>query len=153
MSSARGQANHALYLANILLAAWRRDLAEESVAAVTLNQAYLPAIRAHLRHAYGWFLLEITRPGALPPQPPASLAELPGIDAGKALPGEIVEFQRLEAGGWIGDMLADDTAEESVASSGNLARGAPASGPEQASQWAGQLQSLFDRMGDSLDEY
>ena len=43
MGSARGQANHALYLGKVLLAAWRRDLAAESVAAVTLIQAYLPA--------------------------------------------------------------------------------------------------------------
>ncbi|TDG13759.1 hypothetical protein E2F43_09590 [Seongchinamella unica] len=153
MSSARGQANHALYLAKILLAAWRRELAAESISAVTLAQAYLPGVRGHLGHAYGWFLLEIIRPGALPEQPPASLAELPEIAEGKAVPGEIVEFQRLEAEGWIGDMLAGESVAGPTASAGNLATTAPAAGPEQAEQWVLQLQSLFDRMGDSLDEY
>ena len=153
MSSARGQANHALYLAKILLAAWQRDLATESVAAVTLTQAYLPAVRSHLVRSYGWFLLEISRPGGLPEQPPGSLAELPEIADGKAAPGEILEFQRLEATGWIGDMLSGEPTAMGKASAGNLAMSAPATGPEQAEQWALQLQALFDRMGDSLDEY
>lgn len=153
MGSARGQANHALYLARILLAAWRRDLDAESVAAITLTQAYLPAIRRHLCRAYGWFLMEITRPGALPEDPPASLAELPDIAAGKAVPGEILEFQRLEADGWIGEMLGGDAAAIPAASAGNLAMSAPPAGPGQAERWAVELQSLFDRMGDSLDEY
>ena len=153
MSSARGQANHALYLAGILIDAWRRDLEAESVATVTLTQAYLPAVRSHLTRAYGWFLLEITRPGALPENPPVCLAELPEIVDGKAVPGEILEFQRLEADGWIGEMLSADTSSAPRSSTGNLAMSAPASGPDQAAQWQGQLQSLFDRMGDSLDEY
>ena len=153
MSSARGQANHALYLADILINAWRRDLQAESVAAVTLAQAYLPAVREHLSRAYGWFLLEITRPGALPDSPPASIAELPEIVDGKAVPGEILEFQRLEVDGWIGEMLSADTSSAPRSSAGNLAVSASVSGPEQAAQWQAQLQSLFDRMGDSLDEY
>ena len=153
MSSARGQANHALYLAGILLAAWRRDLDAQSVAARTLAQAYLPAVRQHLIDAYGWFLLEITRPGSLPDRPPRCLAELPEIAAGKALPGEIREFQQLEEGGWIADMLAGDTTVAAPTSVGNLAVSAPATGPEQAQHWSDQLQSLFERMGDSLDEY
>ena len=153
MGSARGQANQALYLGKVLLAAWRRDLAAESVAAVTLTQAYLPAVREHLCRAYGWFLLEITRPGALPENPPASLAELPDIADGKAVPGEILEFQRLEAEGWIGDMLTGDSTATPATSAGNLAMSAPPVGPAQADRWAVELQALFDRMGDSLDEY
>lgn len=153
MSSARGHANHALYLARILLAAWRRDIEAESVAAVTLTAAYLPAVRAHLASAYGWFLLEITRPGALPDNPPRGVYELPEIGAGKALPGEIREFQKLEERGWIGDMLAADGPAAVASSASNLAVAAPLSGPEQASLWADQLQAMFDRMGDSLDEY
>ncbi len=155
MGSARGQANHALYLARILLAAWRRDLDAESVAATTLSSAYLPGVREHLCAAYGWFLLEITRPTALPDQPPRCLAELPEIAAGKALPGEILEFQQLEEGGWLGDMLSSGCEGHTPAApnSGNLAVPAALSGPDQASLWADQLQSMFDRMGDSLDEY
>ena len=153
MSSARGQANHSLYLARILLAAWRRDLDAESVAAITLDQAYLPAVRNHLSRAYGWFLLEITRPGALPADPPACLADLPEVVDGKAVPGEILEFQRLEQDGWIADMLSTDAAPVRVSSVGNLAANTSLSGPDQALQWASQLQQLFDRMADSLDEY
>lgn len=153
MSSARGQANHALYLANILLAGWRRDLDAQTVAARTLAQAYLPAVRDHLVSAYGWFLLDITRPGALPDQPPRCLAELPDIAAGKAVPGEIREFEQLELSGWLAEMLADDSQPSTPTSTGNLAVAAPDAGPEQAQHWADQLQSLFDRMGDSLDEY
>ncbi|EEB80027.1 hypothetical protein GPB2148_3878 [marine gamma proteobacterium HTCC2148] len=153
MSSARGQANHALYLARILLAAWRRDLAAEAVATITLTQTFLPAVRLHLRHAYGWFLVEITRPGGLPFQPPQCVAELPEVADGKAVPGELLEFQRLEESGWIGEMLSADALPSPMASSGNLAVSSPASGLDQASVWAAQLQTLFDRMGDSLDEY
>ena len=100
MSSARGQANHALYLARILIDAWQRDSDARSVAATILSQAYAPAIREHLVTAYGWFLLEVTRPGALPEQPPRSLSELPDVSDGKALPGEIREFHRLEQDGF-----------------------------------------------------
>ena len=153
MSSARGQANHALYLARILLAAWRRDLDAQSVAAVTLTQTYLPAVRLHLRNAYGWFLLEITRPGALPARPPQSVSELPEIADGKALPGEVLECQRLEHDGWISEMLSDDLPASPSMSAGNLAQAAPASGQEQAVVWADLLLSLFERMADSLDEY
>lgn len=153
MSSARGQANQALYLARILLQAWRSDLAAEVVASKTLASAYLPAIRAHLANAYGWFLLEIARPGALPSSPPQSVAELPEIVEGKAVAGELREFQHLEQVGWIGDMLAADTAPEQVSSPTNLAVSAIESGPEQVETWANLLQQVFDRMGDSLDEY
>ena len=153
MSSARGQANHALYLARILIEAWRRDLGDERVAAKTLASAYMPAIRARLTDAYGWFLLEITRPGSLPDKPPQSLAELPEIAQGKALPGEIREFQRLEGEGWIGEMLADESAPAQASSPLNLAVAVTQADPDQAATWANLLQQLFDRMGDSLDEY
>jgi hypothetical protein len=153
MSSARGKANHALYLARILIAAWQRDSDARSVAATTLAQAYAPAIREHLVTAYGWFLLEITRPGSLPESPPRSLSELPDVAAGKALPGEIREFHQLEQDGWIGDLLAFSTQDASVPSAGNLAISVTGPGPDQAAGWADRLQSLFDRMADSLDEY
>jgi hypothetical protein len=153
MSSARGQANHALYLARILIDAWQRDSDARSVAATILSQAYAPAIREHLVTAYGWFLLEVTRPGALPEQPPRSLSELPDVSDGKALPGEIREFHRLEQDGWIGELLAFSTLAAPVPSAGNLAISVTGPTPAQATDWADRLQSLFDRMGDSLDEY
>lgn len=64
-----------------------------------------------------------------------------------------MEFQQLEQGGWIGDMLADDVVQVASTSSGNLALNANIPGPDLAEAWADQMQSLFDRMGDSLDEY
>jgi hypothetical protein len=153
MSSARGQANHALYLARILIGAWQRDSAAESIAATTLAQAYAPAVRAHLTAAYGWFLLEITRPGVLPEEPPRSIDVLPDVAAGKALPGEIRELHQLEQDGWIGELLTMSTAAAPAASAGNLAVSVAGPTPAQACDWADRLQSLFDRMGDSLDEY
>jgi hypothetical protein len=153
MSSARGQANHALYLARILIEAWQRDSAAESVAATTLAQAYVPAIRAHLTAAYGWFLLEITRPGTLPEQPPRSIDELPQTATGKALPGEIRELRRLEQDDWIGELLSVSVVSAPTVSAGNLAVSVAGPTPAQAGDWADRLQTLFDRMGDSLDEY
>ena len=153
MVSSRGRANHSLYLGRILLAAWHREAAGESVPAATLSQAYLPAVRAHFADAYGWFLLEITRPEPLPARPPHRCAELPGIARGKALPGEAREFEQLEQSGWLAQML-DETCEQRVsASPDNLATGPGCLGPEDAAAWAEALQALFDRMGDSLDEY
>jgi hypothetical protein len=125
----------------------------ESVASVTLTQAYHPAVRGHLMDAYGWFLLEITRPGGLPAKPPQGISELPEVAQGKALPGEVLEFQRLEQTGWIADLLAGEAVAQTSVSAGNLATGAPASGVEQVAGWGDQLQILFERMSDSLDEY
>src|SRR5690606_2772142 len=70
MSSPRGQANHGLYLARVLLAAWRRDLAAEDIPASVLAQAVGPAVRGHLLDAYGWFLLDLQKPAQLPATPP-----------------------------------------------------------------------------------
>lgn len=153
MGSARGKANHALYLARILIGAWQRDHADGSIAAITLAQAYAPAVRGHLLDAYGWFLLEITRPGALPDTPPRCLAELPAQAEGKALPGEIREFQQLEREGWIGELLAYSPVVAAMPSAGNLAANVSGPTPADATAWADRLQALFDRMGDSLDEY
>ena len=152
MSSARGQANHALYLAGILIDAWRRDLEAESVATVTLTQAYLPAVRSHLTRAYGWFLLEISRPDQPPPEPPTCTGELPEVVTGKAVPPEIRECAILEREGWLAQVLEEGGAPV-VSSSSNLAMPVTDPGLPEATQWVEQLRQLFDRMGDSLDEY
>jgi hypothetical protein len=154
MSSARGKANQCLYLARILIAAWRRDVDAEVIPTSVLTQAFLPCVQGHLRDAYGWFLLEITRPGAMPDTPPACIEALPQVAAGKAVPPEVREFHQLENTGWIGEMLATEASSDAPSlSAGNLATAVTAPDPQQASQWADLLQSLFDRMGDSLDEY
>ena len=83
----------------------------------------------------------------------SSEAELPDIAQGKAMPGEIREFQRLEGEGWIGEMLSSEAGARSSSSPVNLAVSVSEPGPDDAETWAGLLQQLFDRMGDSLDEY
>ncbi|MFV8817387.1 DUF6586 family protein [Haliea sp. E17] len=152
--SARGQANHCLYLARILGAAWRRDSDAQSVAASTLAQAYLPAVRMHLQAAYGWFLLDITRQEPLPALPPGNCADLPPRPAGKVLPGEIRECQQLERDGWLAEMLS--AGEQPLAvnrHADNLASTPAEASPQQVEAWCNALQGLFERMGNSLDEY
>jgi hypothetical protein len=74
---------------------------------------------------------------------------------GKVYPGEINEFRQLEANGWLGDMLA--AGEEQLPASrrqDNLAVAASGlPGVADMEQWLELLAQVFDRMGDSLDEY
>jgi hypothetical protein len=156
MSGARGQANHSLYLARILLAAWQRETEAGELPARLLCQAYLPAARGHLLDAYGWFLLELSGAAELPQHPPRGCAELPAPPPGKAMAGEILEFQQLEKEGWLADLLQPATplSPGPARTPGNLASAAAESpGPGEVQSWADQLSRLFDRMSDSLDEY
>ncbi len=154
MSSYRAQANHALYLARLLTAGWQRELAAANVPAAALAQAYEPAVCNHLASAYGWFLLEITQPEPAPEFPPRGCDQLPPPPAGRVLPGEVREFSRLEREGWLGEVLRDRRGTVGRGrSTGNLIGAEVATGPEDCAAWADRLQDLFDRMGDSLDEY
>ncbi len=156
MITARASANQSLYLAKILLDSWRAALEAGAVPALTLQQAFLPAVQAHLGHAYSWFLLEITDQ-EIPPDsdPPASTAGLSPIAEGKALPGELREFGQLEKSGWLADMLAAPPkfSSPSPRSRGNLASPAPSAGDyADALEWSTQLDQMMSRMRDSLDE-
>ena len=155
MSSARAQANHELYLANILLAGWRDAAAAQDVPALTLTQAYLPAVRAHLLDAYGWFLLQVSGAERGTGAPPHCCADLPEIAEGTAVSGEIREFEQLEASGWLAELLAEPVKPAQVSRlQGNLAVPSAAQADcEQAQQWVTRLGAVFDRMSDSLDEY
>lgn len=159
MSRARARANHKLYLARIVLAAWREALSAQQIPEKTLTQAYSGAVREHLVQAYGWFLLEICQPAELPDKPPRSCADISSGAEGKAIPGEIREFARLEVDGWLADLLDDPdewakTAPRSAAAPSNLARTTmELPDPGSFGHWADQLETLFDRMSDSLDEY
>ncbi len=153
MSSARARANHHLYLARTLLRGWQREADDEVVPGSVLSQAYLPGVREHLVLAYGWFLLEITRPEPLPAQPPRSVAQLPPLAQGKSLPGEAREFQHLEQGGWLAELLDTTTAAPAARTPGNLASAPAFTTARDAGAWAEALQAVFDRMGDALDEY
>lgn len=155
MSTSRGLANQTLYLARIQLAAWQRALDEQVIPVRTLAQAFAPAVRSHLLDAYGWFLLTIIGVPDIPSRPPSCCAELPPVPVGKSLPGEIHELVQVERGGWIGEMQAElPPPAVGAVSPGNLL----ACGPElpdlaTMTAWANALEALFDRMGDSLDEY
>ena len=155
MSSSRGRANHSLYLAKILLAAWRRELDELSLPHRVLCQAYLPGVRSHLLEAYGWFLLDIVGSTELPLSPPQSCDALPELAPGKAMPGEIMEFRRLEAGGWLAELLQGpiDIYAAPARSQGNLVTAQEFPGPEQVQTWVEEMAACFERMGDSLDEF
>ncbi|MDO8862412.1 hypothetical protein Q6D67_11940 [Haliea sp. E1-2-M8] len=153
MSSPRGQANHRLYLARLLLAAWRRDLAAEDIPASVLAQAFGPAVRSHLLDAYGWFLLDLQQPAQLPATPPHSVTALPPVAPGKAVPAEIAEFAQLEQQGWLAELLQEPGAEQHRRSAASLA--APAAhllDPDSLQAQAQLLDDAFARMGDFLDE-
>tara|TARA_R110002110_G_scaffold107320_2_gene268460 strand:- start:30463 stop:30927 length:465 start_codon:yes stop_codon:yes gene_type:complete len=153
MSSLRGQANHGLYLASLLLGAWRRDLAAEDIPASVLAQAYGPAVRGHLLDAYGWFLLDLQKPAQLPATPPHSVPALPPVAPGKAVPVEITEFARLEQRGWLAELVQEPGAEQPRRSAASLA--APAANlpdPDHLQALAQRLDDAFARVGDFLDE-
>jgi hypothetical protein len=154
MSSSRARANHGLYLAKIQLSGWRHALDAQNVPAVTLAQAYMPAVREHLLGAYGWFLLEVSGAEQLGDKPPRGCAGLPDIAAGRAVPGEIREFRQLESEGWLAELLSEgEVFTRGAPMRGNLAVAAPElAGCEQAQRWLHKLEALFDRMSDSLDE-
>jgi hypothetical protein len=155
LSVARGRANHELYLAKIVTAAWRRELAREDVPAATLSQAFLAGARNHLISAYGWFLLAISQADVPPEGPPQRCEELSPMPQGRVYPPEINEFRQLESDGWLCEMLQAPSLDiPGTRQPGNLAFSAQAGpGTEQVEHWAQQLQGLIDRMGDSLDEY
>ena len=95
------------------------------------------------------------RMNSVPDLPPMGCDQLPGIAEGKALPGEIRELRQLEREGWLAEMLSQGSVHKpAVKTAGNLATPVVGvTGPDQIDNWIDQLQALFDRMADSLDEY
>jgi len=159
VSSHRARANHSLYCAGMLISSWRGAQDAGNFPATALNDAFLPAVHLHLRQAYGWFLLELSGAGDWGSEPPAGTAELPPVPAGKAIPAEVREFQRLESDGWVGEFLsalspvAPARPARSARAQGGLAVAAVDDNDcEAAAQWKRKFESLFDRMGDALDE-
>ena len=122
MSSARAYANQCLYLARIQLQAWARAAEAQSVPGTTVDQAFAPAVRLHLLDAFGWFALHILAATDLPDTPPHRCTELPSVSPGKAVPGEIREFEQLEQAGWLGQLQAMlPPPGRPIRSAGNLA--------------------------------
>ncbi len=154
MSNARGLANHSLYMARLLIDAWQREQGRHDCVSGAIDAAFAPAVRGHLLDAYGWFLLAMMRVTQLPEQPPRRVEDLPRAGPGIATPGEVLEYESLEARGWLARLQAP------------LPPGLPKrpKGPVLASagvyphmsdyrEWADTFERLFDRMSDSLDEY
>lgn len=155
MPTARALANQKLYYARILANSWRLALESQSVPANVLAGAFHDSACLHLRHAYGWFLVEIIQPAVLPRVPPADSTELPALTTGKALPGEIRELQLLEQSGWIAQMLQRDEIAVNLSKvPGNLVINVEqVPHPDRIDEWIELLTSIFTRMSDSLDEY
>lgn len=161
MSRARGEANRGLYRAKILLEAWDGMRTGSSHSEAALIDGFLPAVRAHLLEAYGWFLLAVSDVDDERASLPQSTGDLPDPEPGRALMPEIAEFAQLEANGWIAQLI-QDPANGSHPLTGNYS--APGSsqgllvsdrqplGFAVATTWADSLTAIMNRMDDSLSE-
>ena len=153
MSTARGLANHSLYMGKLLLDAWAQQAARADIPTQATDAAFAPAVRLHLLEAYGWFLLATIRLSSLPPSPPQSTHELPALATGLAIPGEVAEYRRLEQDGWLGRLQAPlpsglprRSKTPVLAMSGSYPQ------IQDYTEWCGSLGALFGRVSDSLDE-
>ena len=134
-----------------------RDEGAHSEAA--LIDGFLPALRGHLKEAYGWFLLSLAGiEDSAKETRPQSTGELPGPDAGKALSPEIAEFSQLESSGWLAQMLSDDGDQryandtQSQLTQGLLVSDREPLGYPVVLAWADALTAIMTRMDDSLSE-
>ena len=155
MSSARANANQALYLAKILHHSWHGALAAQELPLNTLNQAFLPAVRGHLQRAYGWFLLELAGADTPADGPPRRCEELPPVPAGRAVPGELRELARLETEGFLAGVLATEpSAAPAATRRAGLVAARVDEGPDhaQVGHWIADFESMCERMRNSLDE-
>ncbi len=155
MNSARGLANHSLYMARVLLEAWNGAQADKSSTGDNiLEAAFGPAVRGHLLDAYGWFLIAMARIASLPEVPPHHTGELPFLGEGIAEPGEIREYRKLEEEGWLSRLQA--VPQRGVGRPlppGRLASSSTRPGMEDYREWCEQFDQLFHRMADCMDEY
>lgn len=153
MSSARGQANHHLYLARLLLDAWEQAREAGELRVTLLDQAWAPAVRLHLRQAWGWFLLSLAQPAQLPETLPSCYDDLPPPPTGRSLPGELGECRQLEQTDWLSSILQEPLAEADRPSRNSLATPvASGNEPDGLEAARGRLQALFDRLGAFVDE-
>lgn len=153
MASARGLANHSLYMARLLAGQWQASRAGQTAPEQAMNAAFAPALQLHLCNAYGWFLLATVRATSLPDTPPHRISELPELSRDIVEPGELEECRQLERGGWLAQLqacipagLPPQTNAGVLASSGSYPQ------LEDFERWMTALDRLFDRMGESLDE-
>lgn len=159
MSRTRGAANQSLYRARILLDSWDRNVAEGPIPERQLLGAYLPAVRAHLLEAYGWFLLAVSGlDDATRDRLPRVVAELPPPEPGRERPPELREFALLEGDGWLAELLDDALAASADEPAGAapvravLGSDRPRASLAGAQVWLRELTATMQRMDDSLAE-
>lgn len=152
----RGAANQSLYRARLLLAAWDRARGEP-VPETQLQGAFYPAVRLHLRQAYGWFLLAVSGVAeASVADLPSTTVDLPAPEPGKARMPELAEFEQLERSGWVQQLWDDDELEATPlhsASKDLLVSDQNKPGPRVIQSWIDQFEVTMARMDDSLNEY
>jgi hypothetical protein len=150
----RGEANQAFYRAKILLEAWEGALRVRGHSEAQLCGAYLPAVKLHLRQAYGWFLLHVSGVDQVAlPRLPCSTEDLPAPEPGKQWAPELREFQLLERDGWICELLQDDLPRATTAElPGILGSDRSSQDRGSAARWVQSLGDLMLRMDDSLAE-
>lgn len=156
MASHRARANQSLYSAGILISAWRSATDTGDLPPGALNHAFLPAVHLHLQRAYGWFLLHVSGVEDWNGDPPGRTVELPPVPEGKAVSAEVREFEQLEKSGWLGELL---TARDAIvgtpvsrADAGLAVVSLEGSDCDDAMQWKRNLETLFERMSDAIDE-
>jgi len=153
VASARGFANHSLYMAQVQLAAWRERVQDTSDSNnAVIDAAFAPAVRLHLLDAYGWFLLAMLRVSSLPATPPHCVSELPAQHQGLAVSAEIEEYARLELSGWLADLQSPIPAGVRQQQKGVLAA-QWGHGYANYEMWIEAFAQLFTRMGDISEEY
>jgi hypothetical protein len=153
MNGPRSLANHSRYLATLQMEAWQRALSDDNRPGWIVDAAFAPAVRWHLRQAYGWLLLAAARVAQAPPQPPHSVSELPGLAPGIAMSAELVRCEDLETDGWLSDMLAPlPTASPPPRQSNLLATKRSTPDLDQYRLWAEALDKLLESIDLTLDE-
>lgn len=155
MDSARGLANHSLYMARLQLAAWRDAQAQAETPQSALHAAFAPAVRLHLLDAYGWFLLASCRVARLPVTPPHSTQEMPDAPAGIGQSDAIAHCTLLEAdrNSWLAQLQAPiPPGLGQIRRSDNLAMVGHYPDPPLMAAAHAALADLIEQWDDSVDE-
>lgn len=153
MSQAQSYANHSLYMASIMIDAWRMALSAKIDSSSVLDAAYGPASRLHLLDAYGWQLLACQRVVQTPSSPPHSATELPKLAPGIAISPEVREMRVLEESGWLSELVAPIPPGLNVRRPQNLlAVSSSQFDCVKAGELLRRLEVLMDRVADAIDE-
>ena len=155
MSSPRAQSNQALYYARIVLGSWATLLEAQEIPSTTLHGAFAAPVLAHLKDAYGWFLLELANQEHDPSaELPLSSADVAAPAAGKAVTPELRELAQLEKEGFLNVLWGEVSAPLGPVSADNLASAAVVGiGFHELQGCAESFAALCERMRNSLDEY